>query len=191
MIVEQVNKAFATIGCEGFFVGQILAAYGRLWGRTNPAEMSKSSGSVKPALNRSQAIAPMTALSVQSANGAICSSVPVASASASNRSRRRPLAATPPPTQRRLRCCFFNARNVFVTRQSTTASWKLAATSATSSPRDDPGTTAAFQRPCRECSGCGDRSPQQGSAVSRGDLPISVGSPLLRERASLACASRE
>ncbi len=54
-----------------------------------------------PALSRSTAIAPMTALSVHKAIGAMCSSIPAAAAAWLSCVRSNLLAATPPPTQRR------------------------------------------------------------------------------------------
>ena len=54
--------------------------------------------STSPAWSRSMAMAPITALSVQSCSGATCSRTPCRWASSASRWRSRALAATPPPT---------------------------------------------------------------------------------------------
>ena len=78
--------------------------------RTSPGKMSRSRFSTRPALRRSTAIAPITALSVQSRSGGMCSAMSRRAASAVSRSRRRPLAATPPPTHSTLEPVLFDGR---------------------------------------------------------------------------------
>ena len=84
-----------------------------------------------PAASLASAIPAMAALSVQSASGGMKTSTPSASAISMSRRRSREFAATPPPTPSRFMPVRFSAWRVLATMTSTTASWKLAATSLT------------------------------------------------------------
>ncbi len=89
--------------------------------RTNPGCTSSVSGSISPAFNRSSAIAPITALSVQRFRGAMCRRMPRSWHAAANRSRNSLFAATPPPTANVFSPVCSNAKSDLSIKQSITA----------------------------------------------------------------------
>src|SRR5690606_33638977 len=106
-------------------------------GSAESAGRSHGLGGTPAATSWAPSAATIAPLSVQSAGRGIRSVTPAAAQRRSASARRRELAATPPPITRVSTPCSRQAATALAVSTSATASWKLAATSATGTGSPD------------------------------------------------------